>query len=224
MIRIFIGYDRREIVAYHTLAHSIIEHASVPVSITPLCLDHLAGIFARTRDPIQSTDFAFSRFLTPYLSGYAGWSLFMDCDMLMLEDVANLWALRDECYAVQVVKHDHKPPETTKFLGHKQTRYEKQNWSSVVLFNNPRCTALTLEYVNHATGLELHQFKWLAGDHLIGDLPPRWNVLVGYNRPADAPAVLHFTTGGPYFPEYRDTPYADEWFQYQARLNYAGKT
>ena len=64
----------------------------------------------------------------------------MDCDMLVLDDIAKLWELRDERYAVQVVKHDHVPKEDVKFLGEMQTKYEKKNWSSVMLINCARCT------------------------------------------------------------------------------------
>src|SRR6188474_2846291 len=96
MIRVFIGYDPREAVAFNVLSYSIQRHASAPVAITPLMLKQLAGVLTRERHPLQSTDFSFSRFLTPHLSGYSGWSIFMDCDMLMLDDVAKLWSLRDE--------------------------------------------------------------------------------------------------------------------------------
>jgi lipopolysaccharide biosynthesis glycosyltransferase len=212
MINVFIGYDPREAVAFSVLAYSIQARASQPVSIAPLMLAHLKGILTRERHPLQSTDFSFSRFLTPYLSGHEGWSVFMDCDMLMLEDVARLWQLRDDRYAVMVVKHNHVPKETVKFLGEPQTRYEKKNWSSVILFNNARCRALTPEYVNQATGLELHQFKWLGNDDLIGALPDRWNHLVGYNSPRKDAALVHYTLGGPYFDKYRGCEYAKEWF------------
>jgi lipopolysaccharide biosynthesis glycosyltransferase len=136
----------------------------------------------------------------------------MDCDMLVMDDIARLWALRDDRYAVQVVKHVHVPREDVKFLGEKQTRYEKKNWSSVMLMNCARCTALTPDYVNTATGLELHQFKWLESDALIGELPREWNHLVGYDAPASRVSLAHFTIGGPYFSEYRDCEYAREWF------------
>jgi hypothetical protein len=211
MIPVFIGYDPREAVAYSVLAHSIHARASRPVSVAPLMLSQLKGVLTRERHPLQSTDFSFSRFLTPYLSGYSGWSVFMDCDMLMLEDIARLWALRDDRYAVMVVKHHHVPRETVKFLGEPQTKYEKKNWSSVMLFNNARCGALTPDYVNRASGLELHQFKWLANDELIGALPERWNHLVGYNAPRKDAALVHFTLGGPYFEDYRSCEYAKEW-------------
>ena len=212
MINIFIGYDPREAVAFSVLAHSIHARASEPVAIVPLMLSQLEGILTRERHPLQSTDFSFSRFLAPCLSGYAGWSVFMDCDMLVLDDIASLYRLRDERYAVMVVKHHHVPKETVKFLGEPQSKYEKKNWSSVVLFNNARCRALTPAYVNTASGLELHQFKWLESDELIGALPDRWNHLVGYNPPRRDASLVHYTLGGPYFDEYRNCEYSKEWF------------
>jgi lipopolysaccharide biosynthesis glycosyltransferase len=213
MIRVFIGYDQREAIAYHVLSHSIQRLASEPVSIASLRLSQLGGILTRPRDPMQSTEFSFSRFLTPYLSDYAGWSIFMDCDMVMLDDIVKLWQLRDDRYAVMVVKHIHVPKETVKFLGEPQSRYEKKNWSSVMLFNNARCTALTPEYVNAASGLQLHQFKWLANDELIGTLPNRWNHLVAYDPPRADAALLHYTSGGPWWAEYKDCEYAASWLR-----------
>lgn len=223
MIRVFIGYDRRETIAYNVLAHSIQERATQPVAIAPLMLSQLKNIFYRERHLLQSTDFSFSRFLTPWLSGFAGWSIFMDCDMLMLADISELWALRDEKYAVMVVKHNHVPIEESKFLNEPQTKYEKKNWSSVMLFNNARCQALTKEYVNTASGLELHQFKWLGNDDLIGALPERWNHLVGYSAPREDAALVHYTLGGPYFEEYRDCEYSQEWLAERAAMLHAGK-
>jgi len=211
VIRVFVGYDPREAVAFSVLAHSIHARASQPVSVTPLRLSELKGIYTRPRNELQSTDFSFSRFLTPWLCDYQGWEIFMDCDMIALDDIASLWRLADERFAVQVVKHHHVPKERTKFLGATQTRYEKKNWSSVMLMNCARCRALTPDYVNGATGLELHQFKWLGSDDLIGELPARWNHLVGYDAPRPDAAIVHFTIGGPYFAEYRDCEYASEW-------------
>ena len=214
MIRVFIGFDTVETVSYHVLSHSIQARCSEPVSITPLMLTQLSGLMTRERHNLQSTEFSFSRFLVPHLCDYQGWALFMDCDMLVLDDMADLWNLRDDNFAVQVVKHDHVPKETTKFLGQPQSKYEKKNWSSVMLFNNEKCKALTPDFVNTATGLELHRYQWLDGDHLIGDIPHRWNHLVGYDEtvPVGEVSNLHYTIGGPYFDDYKDTDYAAEWF------------
>jgi lipopolysaccharide biosynthesis glycosyltransferase len=224
LIPVLIGFDVRESVAFNVLSYSIHRRASVPVTIAPLKLRQLRPVFTRERHTLQSTDFSFSRFLTPHLCAYQGWSLFIDCDMLMREDIAKLWALRDERYAVMVVKHEHTPQETVKFLGEPQTAYQKKNWSSVMLFNNARCRALTAEYVNTASGLELHQFKWLEDEALIGALPRQWNHLVGYDAPRRNAALVHYTLGGPYFEAYADCEYADEWRAERDRMNAVGET
>lgn len=224
IIRIFIGYDNRIPVAFQALVHSITQRSSKPVLICPINLNNIKDIFHREMISLQSTEFSFSRFLAPYLSGYEGWSIFMDNDMILQEDIAKLWDLRDDRYAVMCVKHEHKPTEQKKFMGSIQTSYEKKNWSSVILFNNPKCKALTPEYVNTASGLELHQFKWLGDDNLIGDLPLEWNYLAAYNDTHEAsvakPSLIHYTIGGPFYPEFKDTEYAKEWFAEYAGANY----
>jgi len=218
VIRVFIGYDAAEEVAFSVLAYSIHRHATQPVAVAPVKLGELRGIFDRPPNSLQSTEFSFSRFLTPWLAQYEGWAIFMDCDMLMRRDIAELWKLRDARYAVQVVKHHHVPKEDVKFLGHAQTKYEKKNWSSVMLMNCTRCRALTPEYVNRASGLELHQFKWLDSDDLIGALPPQWNHLVGYDPPRPDAALAHFTIGGPWFEQYAASEFADEWRAERERM------
>ena len=212
MINIFIGYDNKERVAYNVLSHSIIQNSTKPVAITPIALNNLKDDFVRERNNLSSTEFSFSRFIIPHLMNYQGWALFMDCDMLMFEDVAELWRMRDDSKAIQVCKHDYTPKEDTKFLGQVQTKYEKKNWSSVMLMNCKKCTTLTPDYVNKASGLELHQFKWLEGDHLIGDLPLEWNWLVGEYEYKDDVKNVHYTKGGPWFEEYKDCDYAQDWF------------
>ena len=145
---------------------------------------------------------------------YQGWALFMDCDMLMFEDIGELWRLRDDRYAVQVCKHDYTPKHTTKFLGQQQTVYPKKNWSSFMLMNCKKCTTLTPDYVNSASGLELHQYKWLESEELIGDLPLEWNWLAGEYEYKDDVKNIHFTEGGPWFQEYKDGDYSTNWFKY----------
>lgn len=225
VVRVFIGFDYRETVAYHVLTHSILTRASLPTSVTPLALPQLASIFTRERNNTQSTDFAFTRFLTPYLCNYQGWAIFMDCDMLLLDDIAALWALRDERYAVRVVKHDYTPKTETKFLGQKQTVYEKKNWSSVMLMNCARCAALTPEYVDTASGLDLHRFRWLENESLIGEIPMRWNFLVEEYDPVPPEGIsnLHYTLGGPYFKGYENCDYSDKWFREYYAMIYADK-
>jgi hypothetical protein len=218
LIKVFIGFDARETVAFPVLGYSICSRSSVPVSVTPLMLPQLDGVLTRERHPLQTTDFSFSRFLTPYYCNYEGWALFLDCDMLARDDIAKLWAMRDERFAVQVVKHNHVPRDQTKMQGEPQTKYEKKNWSSAMLFNNSKCRALTPDYVNSASGLQLHQFKWLGDDELIGEIPHRWNHLVGYDAYDPKAAIVHYTSGGPYLSNYRFSQYAEDWFAERDRM------
>jgi hypothetical protein len=212
MINVFIGYDSKEKVAYNVLSHSIIQNSTKPVAITPIALNNLKDDFVRERNNISSTEFSFSRFMIPHLMNYQGWALFMDCDMLMFEDIAELWRLRDDRFAVQVCKHDYIPKDEKKFLGQVQTKYEKKNWSSFMLLNCKKCTTLTPDYVNKASGLELHQYKWLESEDLIGDIPLEWNWLVGEYEHKEDVKNIHFTEGGPWFDDYKNCDYSKDWF------------
>ena len=222
MLRVFIGYDEVESVAYHVLAHSIMRHASEPVGVYPIALNNLKKWYWRKRDPKQSNDFSFSRFLVPFLSGFNGLSLFMDCDMLVRGDITGIvppsedFLLRD---SIACVKHDYTPKDDIKYLGNRQHKYEKKNWSSVMLFNNKNCGALSPEYVNEASGLQLHQFKWTT-ENKIYPLGLEWNWLVGeYDHLNDA-KIVHYTVGGPWFDEYSDCDYAEEWFHEFELMNH----
>jgi hypothetical protein len=214
MLNVYIGYDPREAVAFYTLAHSILRRSSIPVAVAPLMQSQLKSVYKRPRGPTESTEFSLTRFLVPFLSGFQGWSIFMDCDMLCRADIAELAAQieRQPDKAVLVCKHDYVPKTERKFLNQVQTKYARKNWSSLMVLNNERCRALTPDYVNSASGLELHRFAWTQ-DSLIGELPLEWNWLVGeYEYRPDA-RIVHYTLGGPYFDEYRNCDYAAEWFE-----------
>jgi len=214
MLNIFIGYDKTESAAFHVLSHSLLARATGPISITPLVRDHFP-YFTRKRGPLESTDFSISRFLVPYLSGYAGYSLFMDCDMLVQVPINDLWQDVDPTTpnkAIWVCPHDYVPKEGRKMADQVQTPYSRKNWSSFMFFDNSECRVLTPDYVNMATGLQLHRFEWLQ-DSQIGTLPLEWNWLVGEYAPNPKAKVFHYTLGGPWLSKYRDCDHADEWFE-----------
>ncbi|HJN34027.1 MAG TPA: glycosyltransferase [Prochlorococcus sp.] len=218
-INIYIGFDPRESVAVNVLTDSLQAHASQPVRIAQVRLSQLKRVYQRDHDPLQSTEFSFSRFLVPWLNNYKGWALFIDADMLCMSDIAELWDLRNDRFAVQVVKHEHNCTSSTKFQGMPQTPYARKNWSSVTLFNCKRCRALTPEFVNIASGLDLHQFKWLS-DSEIGELPPEWNVLVGVQPiPANA-RILHYTLGGPWFDDCLTMNESHTWLKARGIMNH----
>lgn len=185
------------------LSDSIIERSSVPVSLTAIKCSQLP----LTRGFEGSTEFSITRFLVPWLCGFEGIALFMDCDMLVLGDIAELFALKDDT-AVQVVQHAYVPKDETKFYGQEQKVYPKKNWSSVMLFDCAQCTALTPEYVDIASGMELHQFHWARS---VGSLPATWNHLVGEYEKRPGVNLIHWTNGGPWLTKYSGVDYAREW-------------
>jgi hypothetical protein len=219
MIRVFIGYDSREAVVYHVCAQSIIRHTSQPVSLTPLALNTLSGYSEKHSD--GSNQFIYSRFLTPFLCDYSGWALFIDGDMLVRTDLAELWNLRDDTKAVMCVHHDYKTKTQSKYLGSKNADYPRKNWSSVVLWNcgHPANRDVTPTFIESATGAQLHRFTWLSDD-LIGEIPKVWNWLpdeFGANPDAK---LLHWTLGAPSFHEYADVPMAEEWHRERMLMDY----
>jgi hypothetical protein len=221
-LRIFIGYDSKETVAYHVLCHSILARATRPVALIPIALNHLSGHYTRKRGPTESTEFSMTRFLVPYLSGYEGVSIFMDCDMLCLADIWEVLSMVDADAAVNVCKHDYTPKTKTKMEGLKQTAYPRKNWSSFIVFNNEKCRALTPEYVNTASGLDLHRFKWLP-DEAIGSLPLEWNWLCGEYHKPQAARILHYTLGGPWMECYASCDNNEEWFAEHEAMNSPSK-
>ena len=214
MNKVFVGYDPREDIAYQVCKHSIARR-NKEVLVRPLVQKELreAGWYTRPVDPLSSTEFTFTRFLIPELCDYKGWALFIDSDIIFLEDVDNLFALADDSKAVMCVHHDYTPKPGTKMDGQVQTQYPRKNWSSVVLWNcgHPSNQKITVDMVNNPNydGKYFHRFSWLD-DSEIGEIPKDWNYLVGWYTDG-TPRALHYTEGGPWFKNYRNCDYHQEW-------------
>lgn len=230
-LKVFVGYDPREDEAYQVCRHSILARATVPVLVEPLVQERLRlmGLYWRTTDAEGNdwidhrpfgTEFAFSRFLVPYLCHYRGWALFVDCDFLFRADIASLFALRDEAAAVMCVHHNHRPKEKTKMDGVPQEIYPMKNWSSLVLWNCGHDDNLDLgpREVNTRPGRWLHGFKWLRDTWKIVAIPETWNWLEGFSSPDLEPLAVHFTRGGPWHEQWKTVAFADEWLAERAKV------
>lgn len=189
-VRVFIGYDKRQPLAYNVAAHSVVSRSTAPVSLTRLQLDQLP-ISVRSL-----TEFTFSRFLVPWLCGFEGWSIFLDADVLCRADITDLLrvAQKREDAAVHVV-------------GHQGPRAFER--ASVMVFENERCKVLTPNYVEK-NAKSLLGLGW-AGDSVDLGLPTEWNHLVGYDPKRPDAKLVHFTMGVPCWPETHDSEYAAEW-------------
>jgi len=217
-LKVFIGWDSRETDAYNVCVKSLKEHASQELEIVPIVREALIeiGEYYRPQPEAGSVEFTYTRFLTPYLADYNGWALFIDCDFLFTKDVAELFAMADDEYALMCVKHDYVPRNAVKMDGQKQVSYPRKNWSSCILWNCGHSSnkALTKDIVSEESGAFLHRFQFLK-DEEIGELPLEWNWLEGeYDKPETPPAVIHFTNGGPWFENWQDVDYAELWRSY----------
>jgi len=217
MIRMTIGFDQREAVAYHTFCQSVLEKTTEPVAFTPLLLTALGGYSEKHND--GSNSFIYSRFLTPFLFDFKGWAIFADGDMICRSDIAKLWSLRDDSKAVLCAKHDYKTKMTDKYLGNKNQDYPRKNWSSLVLWNcgHPKNSILTPEFVQRQTGAFLHRFTWLQ-DEEIGEISKDWNWLTTEYEENYKANLLHYTLGTPCFKDFKNSDMADEWHACFSRL------
>jgi hypothetical protein len=191
-IRVFIGVDERQPVGLTVLQHSIVWRSSHPVAIQPLILKQL---------PIKRrglTSFTFSRFLVPWLCGYEGQAIFMDADVLVRGDIAEL---------IREASMDHEV-----LVMQDQPRFE---WPSVMVFNNPLCRVLTPEYIDDPAN-KLFDLAWAKSP---GSFPKEWNRCVGYESGGDA-KLYHYTQGLPVWPETRGNFPEDQlWIDEHRRAN-----
>lgn len=209
-INLFVGYDPREAIGWHVFSHTLLKHATRPVSITPLAQMGLDS---------GSNTFTVSRFLVPYLMGYKGHAIFMDgCDMMMLGDVAELDALYDDSKAVQVVKHPtYESQHERKYIGTEmecaQSNYERKNWISCAIFNcaHPSWARVSPFTLGSIPKIELLQLSILQ-DKDIGELPAEWNVLIDEGHDDTNAKVLHWTAGVPFFLHYQNARRSKDWF------------
>lgn len=209
-VKLFIGYDPREAIGFHCFLNSVIEQSSARIEALPLDSKGL---------PQGSNTFTTSRFLVPWLCGFEGHAIFVDgCDMLAQADLAELDALFDPQYAVQVVKReDYESRHDRKYIGTlmecPQTNYHRKNWASVMLINceHFKWAAFNPESIAGTNVLDLLQLNAFR-DEEIGALPNEWNRLVDeYDDPAGA-KILHWSNGVPAFAHYQTAPAADRWF------------
>lgn len=238
-LSIWIGYDQRESACYAVARASARRRMTTQIPIRGLVLKELQArrLYARpiewhcryTQDhrliesqmfdvvsqAAMTTEFACSRFLVHHLAK-SGLALFVDCDVMFRVNPMEIFKAHEQGKAVSVVKHDFRPTSTRKMDGQQQTSYSRKCWSSVMVIDcdHPANKALTIADINTRRGIELHNFYWLA-DEDIGELPARFNYLVGHTRlpPDQEPAVVHWTEGAPCVEGYAHAEYADEFWR-----------
>lgn len=176
------------------MRYSIERHAAADIVVRGLFLDKL---------PITrqgATEFTYSRFLVPYLSGFQGFSIFTDEDQVVVDDIGQLFAY---CEADTLSHGERDIPAV--WVMKKQPRFE---WPSVMVFNNSACRMLTPEFVEDPAN-QLFDFAWARE---VGEIPSEWNHYVG-EHDNKAAKLYHYSRGIPYWEECRGYPEDEHWYE-----------
>ena len=119
-----------------------------------------------------------------------------------------------------------------KLEGHKVYEEGQDKWAVIraimqnyhktdkeVIFDKNRGWSTHIEFIEKATGAQLHRFSWI-NDERIGELPREWNWLPDEYGPNPDAKLLHYTLGTPCFTEFATTPMGDEWHRERMLTDY----
>ena len=219
-VRLFIGHDSKQSAISDTCRLSIQDHSDIRIETIHLSSLEASGLFWRQQAE-GSTDFAFTRFLTPYLKGFYGYAIFCDSDFIWNCDPLDLLDLIDPMKAVSVVQHNIQKDQIKPFKmdGQKQSWYPRKNWSSLMVFNcdHPFTKRLTPHTVSESPAGYLHEFQW-CDNKSIGSIPHTYNYLVGYYNDISDPKAVHYTDGGPWHAGYENVEFADRFNFYKQKV------
>ena len=186
--RIFIGTDNSQIVAHRVLEYSIRKHASVPVEITPM-------LEVATPEPVKPENkprvaFTFTRFVIPKLCGFQGRALYLDADMLVFGDIAELAEMPFDGNQVLCTSQAEPPAIWRGYPSFKPGRH-----TAVLLLD---CSELEWDVDEIVGGLDEGRYSYEELVHQlcvvdrVGDtLPVEWNHLEHYEP--GVTKLLHFT-------------------------------
>ena len=92
---IFIGLDEPSEISFQKCKTSILkQNTRYNISIHAINYNTVKE-YNRIKDKYESTQFAFARFFTPFISEYNGVSIFCDGDFLFIDSIDNLLDLYD---------------------------------------------------------------------------------------------------------------------------------
>ena len=212
-MRIFVGHDSRFPEATKTCIKSM-RDAGFDGQVDYLCKTKLKeiGFYGREDVEGESTEFSFTRFYVPLICNYEGIAMFCDNDFLWKGDPRLIRRYVNLQEPMAVVKHEDYVVEDSKMNGVQNKSYPKKNWSSLMLFRcNQFKNKLSKEYLDNATPAQLHEFHFIHENN-IGSIPKDFNCLVGHYDLKNAKA-LHYTNGGPWFDDYKDSEASEEWWK-----------
>lgn len=201
-VRIFVGCDPNDcdLEQMMVLDHSLRKHATLPLDIhwMQLSTDPGSRWYSNPatdegwRTERWATPFSGFRWAIPAACGFEGRALYMDTDMIALDDIARLWRAPMIQPAVVLAR-----PEKPFF------RFCVSLWDCAGAKLHLRALeALQREPDAHARSTQY--FK--RHPDLVGTIDPAWNNVDGENLPLDRIRVLHYSDMGTQFSHGRSLP------------------
>lgn len=188
--RVFVGSDRSQLLAVKVLEYSIKRRTAMPVSVRSM---HDLDL----PDPndirqAKRTGFSFTRFAIPELAGRQGRALYLDADMLVLRDLAELYWQPFDGAKVQI-QEDLPEAAQTKKQGAPSKRIKQ---CSVMLLD---CAALDWDARKIIAGLDgaytyeelMYELCILQPEDIRYSVPFQWNSLETYEP--GRTGLIHYT-------------------------------
>jgi hypothetical protein len=189
-LNVFVGAVERDLPAVRTLAHSISTRSSVPVHVTPLTGVPVPN--PRKRENRPRTPFSFARFAIPEYCNYQGRAVYLDSDMLVFDDIAELAVLPFGDARV-LCTYQAEPPAAWK----DSTWFHPGRQFSVMVLD---CERLDWDVRTIVGGLDTGRYTYsdlmfemcVVPDGQVADsVPAAWNHLEHYEE--GVTKLLHYT-------------------------------
>jgi lipopolysaccharide biosynthesis glycosyltransferase len=186
---IFVGADVSQDIAARVLEYSIHKHATRPVRVVALTSVEMPT--PKHESNRARTGFSFVRFAIPKLAKYRGRALYVDSDMLVFTDVAELWNI--EFGEQKILCTTQQLPEAWNDF---KWAHPGRQFSVMML----DCSRLPWDLTDIVKGLDEEKYTYpqlmfemcLVKPNEIDDrIPPRWNCLEHYEEGESS--LLHYT-------------------------------
>ena len=199
-INVFVGSQEEQIVPALVLKDSIMRNTHNPVYFTNLADEQVD--FRMPKDPRNRprTPFSFQRFMIPTLANSKGKAFYLDSDMQVFGDMADLLEIPfDDCNVIAcsgMDKYEHWKGSEYAFL---MLDCENIDWNLDTIVDSLDSGEMNYEEL-------MFDFKMAKVKHAI---PPEWNSLDTYEQ--DITKLLHYTDMNRQPWRFPNHPHKDIW-------------
>ena len=189
-LRVFVGADESQLVPAAVLEYTIRKHTDRRVEFTTM--RDLPVPMPRDPKKRPRTGFSFYRFMIPQLAGYEGRAVYLDCDMQVFADLAELWAIP---FDEQTVLCTYQPEPPERWKGNKN--FKPGRHLAVMMLD---CSRLQWDVHDVVRGLDEDRYGYtelmsdlaiVPEEQIEERIPVEWNSLEHY-EPGKT-KLVHYT-------------------------------